>query len=135
MDHTPPDEALTRFERLVILGEAGQGKTTLLQWLTVQCGRGAFTADKAPWNDKVPVLIKLREVLNHPILPTVCDFYSLMVQNITPEQPHQDWFNTILAAKQAILMIDGFDEVPQSDRARVLNWINRTLTRITKPFS
>ena len=74
------EDALTSYERLVIVGDAGQGKTTLLQWLTVQCGRQKFESDKEAWNQKIPVLIKLREVLNNEQLPTKSEFFALMVE-------------------------------------------------------
>ena len=118
------EEALTKFQRLVIIGDAGQGKTTLLQWLTVQCGRKAFTGSKKHWNKKVPILIKLREVLNNDRLPSASDFYSLMVENIGVEQQHQEWFNNLLVKGEAILMIDGFDEVPSARRNEILTWID-----------
>ncbi|WDE07430.1 SIR2 family protein [Thalassomonas viridans] len=117
------EQALTGFERLVIIGDAGQGKTTLLQWLTVQCGRQDFTGDKAPWNEKIPVIIKLREVLNQKKLPDKSGFYALMVEDCQTEAVQQNWLDAVLKDKRAILMIDGFDEVPESRRQEVLKWI------------
>ncbi|WDE09973.1 leucine-rich repeat domain-containing protein [Thalassomonas haliotis] len=122
------EQALTGFERLVIIGDAGQGKTTLLQWLTVQCGRQDFSGDKAPWNQKVPVIIKLRQVLHRKQLPGKSDFYALMVEDCQVEQSHQNWLDAVLDDKRAIIMIDGFDEVPENRRLEVMNWI-KTLCR------
>ncbi|WP_281561374.1 leucine-rich repeat domain-containing protein [Thalassomonas sp. RHCl1] len=122
------EQALTGFERLVIIGDAGQGKTTLLQWLTVQCGRQDFSGDKAPWNQKVPVFIKLREVLKRKKLPKKSDFYALMVEDCQIEASHQTWLDAVLDDKRAIIMIDGFDEVPENRRTDVMNWIE-TLCR------
>ena len=117
------EEALTGFERLVILGEAGQGKTTLLQWLTVQCSRGNFEEDKVAWNRKVPVLIKLREVLKNEELPQLEELFHLMVLDQEVSDLQQEWFKTAVADKRAIFMIDGFDEVPLDMRADTLLWL------------
>ncbi|WDD97201.1 leucine-rich repeat domain-containing protein [Thalassomonas actiniarum] len=122
------EQALTGFERLVIIGDAGQGKTTLLQWLTVQCGRQDFSGDQTPWNQKVPVIIKLREVLKRKQLPKKSDFYALMVEDCQIEASHQTWLDAVLDDKRAIIMIDGFDEVPENRRTDVMNWIE-TLCR------
>ena len=117
------EQALTGFERLVILGEAGQGKTTLLQWLTVECARGLFKEEKAQWNFKVPILIKLREVLKNEYLPQLDDLHQLMMPDTAPSELQQDWLNGVIADKRAIFMIDGFDEVPLDRREATLVWL------------
>ncbi|MCJ8272024.1 MAG: SIR2 family protein [Psychrosphaera sp.] len=117
------EQALTGFERLVILGEAGQGKTTLLQWLTVECARGLFKEEKAQWNFKVPILIKLREVLKNEYLPQLDDLHLLMMPDTAPSELQQDWLNGVIADKRAIFMIDGFDEVPLDRREATLVWL------------
>jgi Leucine-rich repeat (LRR) protein len=118
-------EALTCYDRLVILGEAGQGKTTLLQWLTVQCGRRSFENEQVDFNKKIPVLIQLRSILNESCLPDELDFYAFMAEGIEIENPHREWIDSILGNKLAIIMIDGFDEVPKERRQEVLDWIDR----------
>ncbi|MBA6397143.1 leucine-rich repeat domain-containing protein [Colwellia sp. BRX10-4] len=123
------NEALTCYKRLVILGEAGQGKTTLLQWLTVQCGRRSFGGDQANFNKKIPVLIQLRSVLNENSLPEDIDFYDFMAEGIEIKNPHREWIKSILENKLAIIMIDGFDEVPKNRRKQVLDWIDRLCNR------
>ncbi|MCG9735972.1 NACHT domain-containing protein, partial [Pseudoalteromonas shioyasakiensis] len=123
------NEALTSYKRLVILGEAGQGKTTLLQWLTVQCGRRAFRNEQVDFNKKVPVLIQLRSLLHESILPTELDFYSFMTEGIVIENPHREWISQVLENGLAIIMVDGFDEVPKERRQEVLEWINNLCER------
>lgn len=119
------EQTLTSFERLVILGDAGQGKTTLLQWLTVHCGRQEFSDEKASWNNKVPVLIKLREVLSNQQLPQPPEFYQLMVPVEAVSDEQQNWLKQVLADKKAIIMIDGYDEVPIEQREQVIQWIEQ----------
>ena len=123
------NEALTSYKRLVILGEAGQGKTTLLQWLTVQCGRRAFKNEQANFNKKVPVLIQLRSLLNESSLPSELDLYSFMTEGIEIENSHREWISLVLENNLAIIMIDGFDEVPKERRQEVLEWINNLCER------
>ena len=122
-------EALTCYNKLVILGEAGQGKTTLLQWLIVQCGRRSFENEQAHFNEKVPVLIQLRSILGKGALPEELDFYEFMATGIKIESTHLEWIESILEKKLGIIMIDGFDEVPQEQRKQVLEWIDRLCSR------
>lgn len=121
------EQALTGFERLVILGDAGQGKTTLLQWLTVKCAQQAFNDEgensKSEWNQKVPILIKLREVLKNDELPKVDEFFALMDNSKPVTDESQAWLTNAVAAKQAIFMVDGFDEVPLERRPDTLSWL------------
>lgn len=123
------NEALTSYKRLVILGEAGQGKTTLLQWLTVQCGRRSFKNEQADFNKKIPVLIQLRSLLNESSLPSELDLYSFMTEGIEIENSHREWISQVLENSLAIIMIDGFDEVPKERRQEVLEWINNLCER------
>ena len=54
------DEVLASTRRLFIRGQAGLGKTTLLQWVAVHSARGSFTGPLTEWNGMVPFFVPLR---------------------------------------------------------------------------
>ena len=120
----PVEKVLEEFPRLVILGDAGQGKTTLMQWITVMCGRQSFPGQLAGWNKKIPFLVRLRNILDRE-LPAFHELVPLMATQIpTDDERYTDWALEILNTGNAIVMLDGFDEVPQEKRKEMINWLD-----------
>ena len=123
-DSYPVEEVLDRYPKLVALGGAGQGKTTLMQWLTVMCGRKTFPESMKEWNDRIPFLIKLRTILDRD-MPVEGEFTAIMASELpTDNKPHKDWEIKILKEGRAVIMVDGFDEVPQERREKVIKWLD-----------
>ncbi|WP_336205180.1 NACHT N-terminal Helical domain 1-containing protein [Nonomuraea sp. LPB2021202275-12-8] len=66
--HEVPDEpatmrvesALGQGRRMLLRGEAGGGKSTLLRWLAITAARGGFEGELTGWHGCVPFLVKLR---------------------------------------------------------------------------
>jgi predicted NACHT family NTPase len=54
---------------VVIAGEAGSGKTTILQWLAVQAAQRSFGVELDEWNKLVPFFIQLRNYASARPLP------------------------------------------------------------------
>ena len=131
-DSYPVEEVLSQHPRVVILGDAGQGKTTLMQWLTVMCSRQTFPNTLKLWNSKIPFLIKLRTVLDRE-LPPVGEFTSLMANEIlTDSDKHLHWEHQILTEGRAVVMVDGFDEVPEERRKSVTEWLSNLCAEYPK---
>jgi NACHT domain len=80
------EDALAGAERLVIRGEAGSGKTTLLQWLTVRAASRDFTGLLAPWNERVPIYLTLRDYTVKE-LPRPERFLDPIAANFIAEMP------------------------------------------------
>jgi hypothetical protein len=115
--------------RLVIQGEAGGGKTTLMKWLAVEACRSrlATKADVAspfgqpaspteqvrPWRDRLPLLLRLRDFPAGQV-PSP----DLLHQQIAPElgAPPEGWAVSLLESGRAMVLLDGIDEVPVADR-------------------
>lgn len=118
--------ALGASRRMLVLGEAGSGKTTLLSWLAVMAARGSFAEDLTFWNGRVPFVIKLRQYVDRA-LPAPEQFLDAAVA-ISDLKP-RNWAHRILSSGKALLLIDGVDELPASQRRNVRNWL-RDLLRI-----
>jgi predicted NACHT family NTPase len=92
----------------------------LLQWLAVQAARRSFDGALAPWNEAVPFFIQLRRTLGGS-LPGPEEFPGQVAQSIAGAMPH-GWAHRKLQAG-ALVLIDGVDEVPESQRADVRKWL------------
>nr|WP_052478240.1 NACHT domain-containing protein [Kibdelosporangium sp. MJ126-NF4]CEL16984.1 putative large ATP-binding protein [Kibdelosporangium sp. MJ126-NF4]CTQ91787.1 putative large ATP-binding protein [Kibdelosporangium sp. MJ126-NF4] len=119
------EQALAAADRTLLVGEPGSGKTTLLQWLATTAARGGFKADLAHWNGVVPFFVRLRSYTGTQLpqpeqyLDSIsCPFGSLMPPG---------WVHRVLSAGQALLLVDGVDELPVSERNAVREWIRNLL--------
>ncbi|WP_433360751.1 NACHT domain-containing protein [Actinoplanes sp. CA-142083] len=106
------EEALAGQRRVLIRGEAGCGKTTLLQWLAVtSLGEDAT----------VPFLIPLRRFAG-PDLPLPDQFCDEISPALAREAP-PGWVRRVLDDGRALVLIDGVDELPARRRQEVWRWL------------
>lgn len=115
------DSVLGRGRRALLIGQAGSGKTTLLQWLAVRSALGDFGGSLAGWNDTVPFFIPLRRYVSRA-LPAPEEFPRTVGRNLTHEMP-PGWVHGLLRAGRALVLVDGVDEMPESQRAQVRTWL------------
>ncbi|WP_206753905.1 NACHT domain-containing NTPase [Microcoleus sp. FACHB-1515] len=100
--------AVERFDKLMILGKPGAGKTTFLKRLAMQCIGGKFKPDR------VPVFVTLKDFAEAESQPNLLEYLDR-------------WsglsFEAIVQAGRAIILLDGLDEVREVDSDRVLRQI------------
>ncbi|WP_078965650.1 NACHT domain-containing protein [Streptomyces aureocirculatus] len=118
----PADEALATHDRVLLRGEAGSGKTTLVQWLAVSAAAPRPGARMAYLHDRVPYVLPLRTLTAHgERLPAPKDFLTA-VSPLAGTQP-DGWEARVLTAGRALVLVDGIDEVPEAERARTRAWL------------
>jgi NACHT domain len=105
----------------LVMGAAGSGKTTLLQWLAVHSARGDFSGRLADLNGTVPFFIPLRRYVDRE-LPAPQDFPLAISAHIAQEMP-QGWVHQLLRDGNALILVDGVDEMPEGQRGRVRAWL------------
>ena len=120
------ESAIHANPRLLIRGEAGSGKTTLLQYLAVKTATADFKPNIGGWNERVPFFIRLRALTDND-LPQPEYFPSLIAPSISAMMP-DGWVHEILEDGRGLVLIDGVDEVSESRRTEVREWVNDLIT-------
>ncbi|WP_077799054.1 NACHT domain-containing NTPase [Streptomyces sp. JHA26] len=111
----PADTALDQEPRVLLRGDAGSGKTTLVQWLAVTAAREGT---------RVPFVLPLRTLVRTGPLPAPSAFLGAVG---CPLSPPDGWADRVLTAGRALVMVDGLDEIPQADRHATRDWLSGLL--------
>ncbi|WP_284747330.1 NACHT domain-containing protein [Amycolatopsis sp. RTGN1] len=132
-DDGPPagriEHVLPRTRRILLRGEAGSGKTTMLQWLAVQCASRQLQ-DADGWADLEPFLVRLRRFSRSP-LPTPERFLDEVGRHIADEMP-PGWVHKRLRKGWAVVLVDGIDELPDERRREVRGWLRELVGAFPK---
>ncbi|MER6495255.1 NACHT domain-containing protein [Streptomyces griseorubiginosus] len=105
------EEALLAHDRVLLRGDAGSGKTTLVQWLAVTAARNG---------SGVPYVLPLRTLIRAGSLPSPADFLTAVSCPLTPPE---GWTERVLTAGRGLVLVDGLDEIPAADRHRTRDWL------------
>ncbi|WP_327254304.1 NACHT domain-containing protein [Streptomyces sp. NBC_01244] len=109
------DGAPPRSYRVLLRGEAGSGKTTLIQQLAVSA------AQEGSHDHVIPYVLPLRNLTRHgDPLPAAADF---LAATALKGQAPEGWEDRVLRAGRGLILVDGIDEIPESDRARARDWL------------
>jgi formylglycine-generating enzyme required for sulfatase activity/energy-coupling factor transporter ATP-binding protein EcfA2 len=138
------NEALAAHRRLVVLGDPGSGKTTLLRYLALLYARAlheqSASVPERLGLDEVgllPVLLPLRQLgsflKRHAEESTeghrlLLDFLRQHLQNERIDVP-ADFFDAYLNNGQAVILLDGMDEVAGADMRRRVARLIEAFTR------
>ncbi|MFJ9547044.1 NACHT domain-containing protein [Streptomyces erythrochromogenes] len=119
----PADRALAGSPRVLLRGEAGSGKTTLVQWLAVTAARQDLTPQTDYLDDRVPFVLPLRTLTRHgERLPAPGNFLAAAGCPLTEAQP-DGWAHRVLTEGRGLVLVDGIDEIPDAERERTRGWL------------
>ncbi|MEU1078492.1 MULTISPECIES: NACHT domain-containing protein [unclassified Streptomyces] len=123
----PADRVLADHERVLLRGEAGSGKTTLVQWLALSAARDDLDHATAYLYDRVPYVLPLRTLTRHGArLPAPRDFLAAVGSPLAGEQP-PGWEARVLGDGRGLLLVDGIDEIPDAERAATRAWLSELI--------
>jgi hypothetical protein len=89
---------------LILLGDFGSGKTTVLEQVFYKCSKRRFDGS----DGRLPIFLKLRTFRHHP---DIWSFVSTSLRDNQYINPPRELFNTYLASGRLFLIMDGFDEI------------------------
>ncbi|MGW5398916.1 NACHT domain-containing protein [Streptomyces sp. NPDC003952] len=123
LEPQPAEQALARTPRVLLRGEAGSGKTTLVQWLAVTAAQQDRPDRPAYLRGRIPFVLPLRTLTRHgERLPAPKDFLAAIGCPLAGSQP-AGWEHRVLAAGRGLVLIDGIDEIPEPERERTRRWL------------
>ncbi|MBD1825847.1 NACHT domain-containing NTPase [Cyanobacteria bacterium FACHB-DQ100] len=114
----PGLKAVEQYSKLMILGKPGAGKTTFLKHLAIQCIGGRFQPQQ------VPIFITLKEFAEIEERPDLLKYIGLYLECDEPETIRE-----LLDRGNALILLDGLDEVRETDVSHVLRQIQRLSER------
>ena len=124
--------------RIVIIAAPGYGKTTLTRYLTLSYADGSYRSEKA--KDLIPILLLFRTIhtqIQNNNTPTLPDLIKQQILNLPRCQnlnPFPEWLEDWLNSGKCLVMLDGLDEVPKSQREKVSKWANWQMQAYNTPF-
>jgi len=123
-------EVLQASPQLVVLGDPGGGKTTLANWLAWRLAAGLTTPLPAVLENKVPIPCVLRDMppslfTEKSGLPVLAEFIA---KHLLGSRADADLIASLwarVAAGDYVLILDGVDEIPVSQRRVVAEWVQK----------
>lgn len=107
--------------RVMLVGEAGSGKTTALQWLAVQAAKKGFEGDLTRLNEHLPFFIRLRDYADRDF-PTIEELPKIISGPAFSSKP-KHWCQRLFDQGKALVLVDGLDELPYARRDDALVWL------------
>ncbi|HSN74162.1 MAG TPA: NACHT domain-containing protein [Anaerolineae bacterium] len=114
----PITQTLADIQRLMVVGAAGSGKSTFLQWLAVRAAQQDFPPALSEWNRLVPFFIRLRDYQGEGF-PSPMHFADKITPMGKDEMPG-GWAREVLQRGDGLVLIDGVDEMRRDDREGLL---------------
>lgn len=117
-ERVPGLDAVSKYNKLMILGKPGAGKTTFLKHIAIQCIGGEFQAKR------VPIFVTLKDFSETANQPTLLKYIRQQFSAWGDvERLHAPSLDEVINHGRALVLLDGLDEVREEDNRRVLKEI------------
>ncbi len=111
---SPIFEVMSNQKRLVVLGDPGSGKSTLISWITWNLARAGGNKWKQTLNNRTPIVMILRDLslTNVRSWNDLLDaYFQHWTARLLGHPRYASNVRELLESGQAIIMLDGLDEV------------------------
>jgi len=136
----PITQLVRRQRSLVVLGDPGSGKTTVLRWLAVVAAAGPLSwAEHLGHSERLlPLMIsvgrlaEIRERLGS--VGSVIDALAVYFhdRNVGGEEELRGFLARTLEAGECLVLLDGLDEVRSEARSSMLRWLESFCGRFSR---
>lgn len=130
----PLNRAVATYPRLVVLGEPGAGKTTLLQYLTHTFAQAEPEGQVPGFGHyRLPINVRLADFASFEYVINSDTIAELAARGIGAGLAHQvktELLEWVFDRKQAIILLDGLDEVDPNKRG----WVEKQLNDLATPL-
>ncbi|MGW6455290.1 NACHT domain-containing protein [Streptomyces sp. NPDC055078] len=126
---SPPrrvEDLLGRSRRILLRGEAGAGKTTLVWWLAAHAACGTLPTGLDELNGLIPFVVPLRGLRSRGRGFPGPDELARIAELPVGHAP-DGWAERVLESGRALILVDGLDELPQADRPKARAWLTSLL--------
>jgi len=103
-------EAVEEFQKLVVLGKPGAGKTTFMKYLAMSCLSNRFHGEL------MPIFVTLKAYAEERGQPSLENY---ILKEFAKRKVSQDVAKQLLDNGRALILLDGLDEVKKEDDRRV----------------
>jgi HEAT repeat protein len=122
-----PEEIIKQKERIIILGDPGAGKTTMMQYLALRTAyniSGQKHKESAQFPSLIPILIRLnrfRDIKKWPRKKNLLSAISDEIKNDSGLLVPFGFWEKNLHHGRCIILFDAFDELGSEDARRILS--------------
>jgi hypothetical protein len=122
------------YRQIAIRAWGGYGKTTLLKHVAYVYSSGVYKQKKYRAPKRIPFLLYLTRCWSQLTPAKALNLPELLMQYHLPRLPQGKalnpptaWINNLLKRGEALVMFDGFDEVPIAERSAVSQWLREQM--------
>ncbi|MCC5651547.1 NACHT domain-containing NTPase [Nostoc sp. XA013] len=112
-------QAVITYPKLMVLGKPGSGKTTFLQYIAMQCNQGKLLSDQ------IPIFIRLKNFVEDARETGNYSLLNYISQELIDYGVSDQEIQTLLIDGKMLILLDGLDEIPEDDNAKILSKIRR----------
>ncbi|MBD2452485.1 NACHT domain-containing NTPase [Nostoc sp. FACHB-87] len=118
--------AVKKYDKLMVLGKPGIGKTTFLQAIANSCNLGLL------YPDYLPIFLRLKDFAEDIRGSSQISLFNYLCESFLNLGISEQELNTVFTHGRALILLDGLDEVLEKDVNKIINKIRQITEKFCK---